>query len=159
MEERTASADVCMSNYYYIHNTRDGTWSHDDLTDISTHLQELGLTKSEKAAIGEGIGGAGWETIIEVTLQVSSVLGLADILWKITKYLGSKKPKQKAPQGHLDSYRLVVHYEDNIIGVDMAGDINDINIAINDNLKIALSKAKNGNMHRVERNEDDWDLY
>jgi hypothetical protein len=131
--------------YFFIHTPSN--WDKKDVESIRSSLEEFGFSKNEKAAIGEGVGGAGFETIIELLIVGISSSVLANLLYDITKTLIFKKPKKKDLPPNLPkevgSYRLVVHYfkekNDTIIGLDLNSKLEDIEISLKD-LEVKLRK-------------------
>jgi adenosylcobinamide amidohydrolase len=48
---------------YFLHTVEE-SWQHKDAEEVRRRLKELGLKESHDAALGEGVGGPGWETVI-----------------------------------------------------------------------------------------------
>lgn len=127
-------------------------------------MARLDIRESRDAAIGEGAGGTGFETVIEVALSNPITAGLiSSTIFEIAKYLWGKRPSQKQlpkelPE-KLDSYRLVVHIENSelntIVGIDLKSDIKDIETAVTVKLEDKLKDKPT----RAYQNRDDWDIY
>lgn len=137
--------------FYFIHTPKE-SWHPEDLEEIQDKLGVMGFSPSNKAAIGEGGGGPGWETVIELVLNVSAIVGLTEQIWKVVKYLKSKKPKEKAPNGR-EIYRVVFHTNHGQIGIDLTSSVKDLDIAINKNLKMYI---ENENLHVYNQSKTDW---
>lgn len=151
-----------MKRLYYIHSPND--WSQADVIAIREEMERLQFQEGVEAAKGEGAGGAGFETVVEVVLNNPIVTGLiSTTIFEIAKYLWTKRPtKKKLPEGlpeRLDAYRLVVHVEnenhDTIIGIDLKAELKDIETAVTVKLEDKLKQ----NPSRIYQNGDDWDIY
>lgn len=147
---------MIMNSLYYIHNPE--YWKKNDLKDITTEIEALGLKNSVDAAIGEGAGGSGFETVVEVLINhpISSGV-ISTIIWELTKQLWKRRPKKKEiPQNIPQNYRLVIHTEDGkIIGINLDDELSEIEIAI----KRLPELSKRQQFHRAYQNDDDWDLF
>lgn len=150
-----------MQQLYYIHSPDD--WQIADSVAIKAEMERLHFQASKDAAVGEGAGGAGFETVVEVVLSGVAINLLASAIYDIAKYLWAKRPtEKKLPEGlpeKLDAYRLVVHVEagelNTIIGVDLRSDLKDIETAVTINLENKLKDKPT----RAYQNGDNWDTY
>lgn len=137
---------------YFLHD--EDVWNRADRQEIDEYFTRLGFASSQDAAIGEGAGGPGWETVIEVILYVSGVAGLGEQIWKLSKFLRKKKPVIKAPGGQSEIYKLVVHIDTTIISINLLENEN--------NIKEAARKLDNINLNvspRLYQNKDSWDKF
>lgn len=139
---------------YFIHSAEE-SWQPEDLRQIRDMLESFNFSESTEAAIGEGAGGPGWETIIELVLTASATGSLTEQLWRVVKFLKSKTPKAKSPNGK-EIYRAVFHTNYGRIAVDLTSPIEDLDIAINEKLTM---KIENGELHVFDQNGRDWDGY
>lgn len=122
---------------YYIHNLRDN-FEKKDIELISNEFEKLDFTKSKEAAIGQGAGGSGSETIIEILVVVSSIAGLVDIIWRVSKFLLLRKPKNKM-EIEKQVYNLIVHNNNNsIININLDTDAKTLKKLIKTELKKEL---------------------
>lgn len=147
----TQSEQAAKNQLYFIH-TPNESWDKDTLNELNEYFERIGFTESRDAAIGEGAGGPGWETVIEFVFNISAVASLTDQVWRITKYLKSKKPKKKSPTGK-EIYRAVFHTNFGRIAVDLTSASEDLEVAINKNLSL---KVKEGDLHVYDQSGKDW---
>lgn len=145
-----------MKNLYYLHNTEH--WNENDLEEITKGIESLELKNSVDAAIGEGAGGSGFETVVEVLLfhPISSGV-ISTIIWELTKLLWKRRPKKKEiPQDIPQNYRLVVHTKDGtIIGINLDDELSEIEIAI----KRLPELSRNKKFNRAYQSGDEWQLF
>lgn len=143
-----------MRGQYYIHSPEH--WNHEDLVELTNTLDKS-YDQDVAAALGEGAGGAGFDTIVEFLLTnpiATSVLGA--IVYDIAKKLMSNLPKKrpKVPEGVPAMYKLVVHTNDGIIVINLDGDIKDIEMAIKNMPDLAKEDKS-----RAYQNGKNWDVY
>lgn len=142
------------SNLYFLH-TPEESWTPEDAQEIHEFLASSGFKESNDAAIGEGAGGLGWETVVEFVLSTSAVASLTEQIWRIIKFLKTKKPKEKAPNGQ-EIYRAVFHTKHGRIAVDLTTPIEDLDVAINEKLSL---KIIDGELHVFDQSGKDWHGY
>lgn len=129
-------------------------WDDSDAVALKKDIEQLGFQFDEKAAIGEGAGGAGFETIIEVVMTPLAVGLLINLLYDLAKRAVKRKPKDKGGPEKLKRYRLVVHYDNKIISIDLKQPPENIEIAIKDELPQFASKS----FWRADQNGKHWDI-
>lgn len=137
---------------YYLHSQE--SWSESDAQEIRGYLNSLSFIESPEAAIGEGAGGPGWETIIEVVLQISATASLGEQIWRLARFLRNKRPKPKAPEGQTEIYKMVVHFNTTIISLNLLDDEDSIREATD-----KLDNASLKNAVRMHQNGSNWDKY
>jgi len=150
-----------MNGYYFIHSPSD--WSDADRSEIESDIETLGFTHDRRAAVGEGAGGASFETIIElVILPIATGLVSAYIYDLVKKVINKRPTIKELPPGlpkTLDRFRLVVHIEDagkqTIISIDLKTDPEQLELAIKNKLDDKLKEHPT----RFELNGDDWNSY
>ncbi len=142
-----------MKRSYYIHQPE--YWSEEDIDEIRTVL-DANYSSDVKAARGEGAGGAGFDTVVEFVLPVASSV-LASVIYDIVKLLVKRRPKKrpKAPEGVPSSYRLVIHTDDGILGINLDSDMQDIEIALSD----VPDLSNDENASRAYQNGKHWDVF
>lgn len=149
-----------MHGKYFIHSPTD--WHDEDINEIKAKLDKLGHIQDRSAAIGEGGGGAGFETVVELVLIPVATGLVSAAIWDVVKVLAKKRPrKKKLPSSlpkQLDMYRLVVHIQNNdkhtIVSVNLKEDISSTETAV----KVKLEKKLNTNPWRMDQRGDDWDV-
>lgn len=144
-----------MKDTYYIHQPEH--WSEEDIDEIRTVL-DANYNSDVKAARGEGAGGAGFDTIVEFVFTNPIVSGvLAAAIYDIAKLLVKRRPKKqpKAPEGVPSSYRLVIHTNDGILGINLDSDMRDIEIALSDTPDLSSDE----NASRAYQNGKHWDVF
>lgn len=150
-----------MLGYYFVHSP--GDWSEDELRQIRADIETLGFSDDRRAAIGEGAGGAGFETVIELVILPVATGLISAWLWDLISKTKDREPsRKKLPKDlpeRLDRYRLVVHVGDpdkqTIISIDLRQDARQTEIAVKQKLDEKLAKHPT----RLDLREDDWDEF
>lgn len=145
------------NNLYFLHTPED--WNDEDLRHIIKDLESISFKKSIDAAIGEGAGGSGFETMVEVLLYhpISSGI-ISTVIWEIVKLLWKRRPKKKKniSQDIPQDYRLMIHTSDGkIIGINLDDELSQIEIAVSNLPKATEDK----DFIRAYQSDDDWQLF
>lgn len=139
------------ANAYYLNAA---SWGEDDAVAIKKDIEGLGFRFDVKAAIGEGSGGAGFETVIEVVLGQVGVGLLTNIIYDLVKKAVRYRPKHNNGPAELQGYQLLIHYDGKIIGIDLKQPPEHIEVAIKDELLKFVGK----DFWRAYQHGDSWDV-
>lgn len=113
-------------------------WTEEDGSELRSEIEELGLIFTKDAAVGEGAGGAGFETIIEFVVSSVAVNMLSSLLYDIAKRAWRRKPKRNEGPERLQHYRIVVHYGDRLVSIELRRPFDEIEVVIKEELPLIL---------------------
>lgn len=82
---------------------------------------------------------------------------LAAAVYDIAKLLVKRHPKKrpKAPKGVLASYKLVIHTDDGMLGINLDSDMQDIEISLSD----IPDLSRDVSTSRAYQNGKHWDVF